>query len=253
MKTDINTCIIVPCYNEEHRLPVNDFNSFVNNFPDTLVCFVNDGSSDGTGKMLQYFCSKHPDNTIYFELLKNAGKAEAVRQGVLYCNNLYDHQFIAYLDADLSTTAEECLEMRKLFIEKIQFCFGSRILRIGAVIKRKRYRFLIGRVIATFISTILDLKVYDTQCGCKMFTRKLSEGVFREKFYSRWLFDVEIFFRIIGLFGRERVHEIMLEVPLRFWEDKGNSKISPWYFFILWKDLFYIRRYYKKHEKSDKV
>ncbi|MBK7036097.1 MAG: glycosyltransferase [Bacteroidetes bacterium] len=250
MKTQIKTCFIVPCYNEEIRLPVDDFETFLNVHPDTLICFVDDGSTDNTKNVLLQICEHYPDNSIYLEIKKNVGKAEAVRQGVLLCNSKYEHEFVAYLDADLSTTPEECLEMQNLFLQKIQFCFASRILRIGSVIQRKRYRFLIGRVIATFISTILHLKVYDTQCGCKMFTKKLSEAVFREKFYSRWLFDVEIFFRIIELFGREHVQDIMLEVPLRHWEDKGNSKISPWYFFVLWKDLFYIRQYYKKRQNS---
>ena len=51
-----------------------------------------------------------------------------------------------------------------------------------------------GRVIATIISEILQIKVYDTQCGCKVFSRDLASEVFIDEFISRWLFDVEIFF-----------------------------------------------------------
>ena len=45
MKTQIKTCFIVPCYNEEIRLPVDDFETFLNVHPDTLICFVDDGDA----------------------------------------------------------------------------------------------------------------------------------------------------------------------------------------------------------------
>jgi len=92
----------------------------------------------------------------------------------------------------------------------------------------------------------LDIKVYDTQCGCKVFTREISIRLFKNEFISKWLFDVELFFRMIILFGKERAIQKMYEVPLKSWIEKGNSKVKPSYFFKLWLDLYEIRKKYKK-------
>jgi hypothetical protein len=113
------------------------------------------------------------------------------------------------------------------------------------VIERSSYRFFIGRIIATVISYILKLNVYDTQCGCKIFSKELAEVVFKDTFVSKWLFDVEIFDRIIKFYGRKKVLEKMLEVPLLRWVDRGDSKVKSSYFFKLWIDLYKINKMIK--------
>jgi len=246
MDTEIQICIVIPCYNEEKRFLSEEFSSFIKDNPDVLLCFVNDGSSDHTFGILNYLMIEYPNQIDVISYSKNKGKAEAVRQGILYCNSKYNHIFIAFLDSDLSITLQECADMRSYLNKNICFCFGSRIMRIGAIIERKFYRFFLGRIIATFISNILDLKVYDTQCGCKLFTKEISDQLFKVKFESKWLFDVEIFFRMILIFGKKEVLTRMLEVPVLKWIDKDNSKIKPTYFFRLWFDLFKINYTYKK-------
>ena len=131
-------------------------------------------------------------------------------------------------------------------IHTMVFCFGSRIRKIGSTIEREDSRFLIGRFIATFISQVLGLKVYDTQCGCKVFTKEVSELLFKKKFLSKWLFDVELFFRMMIVFGKEKAIQKMNEVPLKSWIEKGNSKVKPTYFFKLWIDLYQINKRYKR-------
>jgi glycosyltransferase involved in cell wall biosynthesis len=248
METEKNICIVIPCYNEEKklRLQLDEFNTFIKENPDVLLCFVNDGSSDNTVKIIEEIKTKNEENVDMVSYTKNVGKAEAVRRGVHRCNSKYDHVYIAYLDADLSTPLQECVRLRKYLNEKIEFCFGSRIMQIGSIIERKFYRFFIGRIIATFISNILDLKVYDTQCGCKLFTKNLSIQLFETEFISKWLFDVEIFFRMIEIYGRNQVLGKMIEVPVNKWVDSGTSKVKASYCFKLWIDLYRIRKTYKR-------
>tara|TARA_B100000795_G_scaffold10806_1_gene7565 strand:+ start:91 stop:318 length:228 start_codon:yes stop_codon:yes gene_type:complete len=74
---------------------------------------------------------------------------------------------------------------------------------------------------------MLLLKFYDTQCGCKVLARKLSIQVFADSFISRWLFDVELFFRIKHLYGNINC----IEVPFNKWIDSGDSKVKDSYFF----------------------
>lgn len=249
MSSIFNTSIVIPCYNEEKGISKNEYSNFLNNNPEVLICFVNDGSKDNTLKVLTVLQEKYPTQIQILSLEKNSGKAEAVRAGIKHCNASFEHQYIGYLDADLATTLEEFIDVRNYLKGEIVFGFGSRIRKIGSRIERQNSRFLIGRIVATFISTILNIKVYDTQCGSKLFTRAISERLFEKEFISRWLFDVELFYRMILLFGREIAIQKMIEIPLKLWVEKGDSKVKLSYGFKLWFDLYKICYNYKKMEQ----
>jgi dolichyl-phosphate beta-glucosyltransferase len=192
-----NTSIVIPCYNEEKGISISEYSNFLDNNPEAFICFVNDGSTDKTLEVLNVLKEKYSDQIHILSLKKNSGKAEAVRAGINYCNQTFKHQYVGYLDADLATTLEEFIELHSHMHGEVIFTFGSRIRKIGSTIERKNSRFFIGRVVATLISNILDIKVYDTQCGSKLFTKEISEELFQKEFISKWLFDVEIFYRMI--------------------------------------------------------
>lgn len=246
MSDRFHSIIVIPCFNESNNFQIKDYSNFISNNLNVLICFVNDGSNDNTLLILNELKGKFPINVDIVSYKKNVGKGEAVRTGMTYCLDKYDYEYIAYLDADLAVSLQECMSMSQHLSNDIIFCFGSRIRKIGSYIERKRSRFLIGRFIATLISNILSLKVYDTQCGCKVFTKELSKQVFTNAFISKWLFDVEIFFRIIALYGEKDCLRVMLEVPLVQWIDKGDSKVKNTYFFKLFLDLYQIKRKYKQ-------
>ena len=73
------TVIIVPCFNEEKRLDVRRFLELAD-AKDVHLLFVDDGSSDGTAKVLGELVAKKT-NIAFLRLAKNGGKGEAVRQG----------------------------------------------------------------------------------------------------------------------------------------------------------------------------
>ena len=239
-----HTCIVIPCYNEQYGIKMDEYSNFLNNNQTAFICYVNDGSSDNTVSVLETLQQKHDNQIHILSLEKNLGKAEAVRAGIQYCNQNFSHQHIGYLDADLATTLEEFMTLEEYLDDTIWFCFGSRILKIGSTIIREKSRFLIGRIVATFISSVLQIRVYDTQCGCKIFTKELSELLFQKEFTSKWLFDVELFYRMITLYGKEEAVHKMAEIPLKLWVEKGNSKVKMTYFFKLWYDLYQIRNRY---------
>jgi len=140
---------------------------------------------------------------------------------------------------------EECYALSKKVNSKIKFVFGSRIRKIDNNINRLYHRFIIGRILATFISRILNLPIYDSQCGCKIFNSELIPVAFNDHFLSKWLFDVEIFFRLKNHFGSENLIAFSKETPLKSWKDMGGSKIRLSYGFWVWFDLIKIYRFYK--------
>ena len=234
--------IIVPCYNEANRLPVKNFSNFLDKEKEVSILFVNDASTDTTLEVLSQLALKYPNQVSILENSKNKGKAESIRNGVLHTLEKHAVKFLAYLDADLATSLQECYSYQDYLIDGKEFVFASRILKIGSVVERKFSRFFFGRIIATIISNILDIKVYDTQCGCKVFTKRLAELIFQKPFISKWLFDVELFSRILNRFGKEKALDLMNEIPVKRWVDIGDSKVKMSYFFQLWIDLFKIRK-----------
>jgi hypothetical protein len=87
-----------------------------------------------------------------------------------------------------------------------------------------------GRVFATFASLILDLYVYDTQCGAKIFKNNYElKKVFSHPFLVNWIFDVEILarFKVIRqIRGSNSLENTTLEYPLEEWTDIRGSKVK---------------------------
>jgi dolichyl-phosphate beta-glucosyltransferase len=225
---EFSCCVIIPCYNEGKRLQTGLFESFITQNTDISLLFVNDGSSDDTKDVIESLSGRNKENIMPLTLLKNSGKAEAVRQGILYALQNIEAEYYCFLDADLATPLDELMRLHSIINRNpnLQMLFGSRFKRLGVNIRRKVYRHYFGRVIATFISMILKLPIYDTQCGAKIFSKDLASAVFQEEFISRWLFDVEIFARIIKRSGREAIYNIAFEEPLQQWVEVGGSKIN---------------------------
>ena len=247
MMKDENIAIVIPCYNEYTRLPKSDFIEFLKETKLCKVVFSDDGSTDNTIKVLEDIKTIAPDRVFINVLKQNGGKAAAVRSGIQYCydKNLEFHK-IAFLDSDLATSLSECIRVSRRIEKDVVFAFASRIQKIDNRIDRKLYRHLIGRVIATIISIILGMNVYDTQCGCKVFTRELAQKIFTEGFISKWLFDVELFFRIKHLYKGKEIKKLAREIPLKAWIDKDESKVKFSYSLKLWLDLYRINKKYNK-------
>ena len=245
--------IVIPAHNEEERFSADRHHEFLKIHPQVLLCFVNDGSTDKTINLFRQLKASYKENVEILSLRKNSGKAHAVHFGFSHCNLNFRYNKIAYLDADLSTSLEECYEISKHLDQQISFAFASRIAKLDSNIQRKLYRFIIGRCMATLISFQLNLRVYDTQCGCKIFNKELASQVFQEQFMSKWLFDVEIFHRILSLYGKKKLLKISKEVPLQSWIDGNKSKVSPLYFFRVWIDLINIYFRYKNKKMLNEI
>lgn len=226
--TGFDYAIIVPCYNEEKRFPYHAFLSFAQKNQDVLLCFVNDGSKDKTEQVLLGIQTECPTNICVHSMAQNGGKAEAVRQGILYIHENSDVNLLGFLDADLATTPEEWLQIAKYKDMYPQFgaIVGSRIQRLGANINRDDSRSLFSSIIKKFIRKILKTSFQDTQCGAKIFHRDLVPFLFNKPFMTPWLFDVEIFLRLQQKFGKTTLQKGVLEYPLMHWTEVGDSRLK---------------------------
>lgn len=241
----MHTCIIIPCYNEEKRLPIKDFQSFIGK-NELHFLFVNDGSSDNTLDVLNTLSSK-AEKVSVLDLKDNVGKAEAIRQSVLGLEKS-DYQYIGFLDADLATPLAEIKNIINIIEQqKKSVVIGSRVKRLGSNINRRPMRHIFGRIFATLASVILGLPVYDSQCGAKLFTKNIAQLVFREGFKTHWLFDIEILARLNSEKGKKYLLNNVAEYPLNSWQEIEGSKLSLKDFIKVPYQLFIIYKSYAKN------
>jgi len=257
MASGLKTTIVIPCYNEEKRLNGDELLSFSNQTADIDFLLVNDGSTDGTTRLIDDLGGKRPDKIKSLHLMANQGKGEAVRQGLLKALE-GESGIVGYWDADLSAPLSEILHLRQVLIkhQALDAVIGARVKLIGRSIDRQNWRHYTGRIIATLISMALRLPVYDTQCGAKLFraSPKLKE-LLSELFLTRWLFDVEILARSLLSFARHgNMSVTFYEEPLETWTNVGASKIGPGDFPVIIKELWRIWcRYTLKLRRVDKT
>lgn len=247
-KKSTEIVIIIPCFNESKRLAGDDFLFFLKANQNVHFVFVDDGSSDTTYEKLTKLKTQLKNQISILKLEQNKGKANAVREGVLYglsLNHLNPNSVVGFIDADLATPLDDAKEVYNLIKNNTIFAFGSRIKKLDSYIDRRIFRHLIGRVIATIIDYMLKLGIYDTQCGCKFFNVQTAQLVFKQEFISKWLFDVEIFFRLKQHYSNDYIKTHVKEIPLLHWIDMQGSKIKLIYCLFVFNDLCKIFRCYR--------
>jgi glycosyltransferase involved in cell wall biosynthesis len=209
--------LIVPCYNEEARLNVGEFEAGPAN---CRFLFVNDGSTDGTARAIR---ARLGERVFLLDLPQNVGKAEAVRAGMLHAIRtppLAQSAWIGYWDADLATPLADVtsfLRFGQFGGDQVDSIWGSRVYRLGSAIRRSHLRHLAGRFVATAAGFLLGLPSYDSQCGAKLFRHEIVEIAFAGPFISRWLFDMELVMRL-------KDYRIV-EYPLQQWTEVPGYRL----------------------------
>ena len=239
--------LVVPCYNEAARLEPEAFLQFLTTHPGVQLVLVDDGSEDGTGEILERMRAAAPGAVTTLGHSPRRGKAEAVRAGIL-AGLAQRAGLVGFFDADLSTPLQAIDDFLAVLHDRpaIEFVLGSRVKLMGRDIKRKVTRHYLGRVFASAVSLVLDLPVYDTQCGAKILrVNPATATLFASPFHRGWIFDVELIARYLRLpvapgepARRDRLYELVLPA----WHDRPGSKLRWHDFFRAMIDLGYIWR-----------
>jgi glycosyltransferase involved in cell wall biosynthesis len=229
------TGVVIPCYNEAKRLDTKSFLTTLEDQPELSFLFVDDGSTDGTLQVLNSIKEQNLNRIDILHLEQNSGKAEAVRRGIL---KLIDGEYenVGYWDADLATPLEAIAEFCQLLDSTDRtMVIGSRVRLLGRRVERNALRHYVGRIFATCASLLLQVVIYDTQCGAKMFRNSDAlRNVFGKPFKVNWTFDVEMLarFPLVSGVSPAQLSARWYEYPLKEWIDVKGSKVKLKDFFI---------------------
>ncbi len=186
--------IIIPAYNEELRLQksLDRILDYLANRPFSAeIIVVNDGSSDGTGRVVADFRKKCP---VIREVLneQNRGKGYSVRRGMLEaCGDL-----TLFTDADLSAPIEEADKLLEVLRDSdFDGAIGSRAVDRKAIeVHESGFRELAGIIFNRMVRLLVGVNFADTQCGFKAFRRERVRIVFEQQLTEGFGFDPEILF-----------------------------------------------------------
>ena len=208
--------IVMPAYNEEHRLAqtLTDTIGWLRKQDLTAeIIIVDDGSRDSTVEIAHSFANEWPDLQVLVQD-RNRGKGAALRRGCLEARG----QHVMFMDADNATRVDEINKFLPLCKEGYGMVAGVRTFQQG----ESRLRRIIGLGFLIFAHLFVFRKaVVDSQCGFKCFTREAAQAIFARSRTSGGTIDVEIFYL---------AHK--LEIPIYFvpvhWQNAPGSTINIW-------------------------
>jgi dolichyl-phosphate beta-glucosyltransferase len=209
--------VVIPAYNEEQRLAGSLptlFEYLERQDYSWEVVVVDDGSTDGTGKVVEELGRGRPCRVLRNE--PNRGKGYSIRRGMLEARGLHR----LFSDADLSTPIEEVEKFWRHVNGGSAVVIGSRAIRGSQLVVRQNWlREHMGRGFNLLVRMLVLRGIHDTQCGFKMFTGDAARAVFPRQRLDGFSFDVEILW-----LARKSGYRIT-EVPIR-WINSPASKVS---------------------------
>lgn len=216
----LDLTIVVPAYNEDHRLTAGmlRFDAAVSagaiDLDRTEVVVVDDGSTDRTASVADKLLAALPHHRV-LRLPVNQGKGAAVRAGIATSRTPYT----AYMDADM---AIDPLAVPLLLggLEHSDIVVGSRALTDSMVETAYVVRTLISRLFNEIVTAGTGLGFKDTQCGFKAFRTPVARLLFHLVRIDRFAFDVELLARA------RRLGLDISEVPVH-WKHVEGSTVHP--------------------------
>lgn len=163
--------IFLPAYNEEQNLPgvVGNVVENASKYADKWeLIIVNDGSSDGT-KALAEDLSGEDKRIKVISHKANGGYGASLKTG-LYSSR---YPWVAFIDSDGQFDFSEIGK----FIEKVKTTDAD--LAIGYYKKRKVSlgKIMTSKIWEALVFTLFGLKVKDIDCGFKLISKKVIDGI----------------------------------------------------------------------------
>ena len=162
--------IVIPLYNEEESLHplVNEIRKALKqeNFSYEVI-FVDDGSTDGSLKIIRDFC-RTDKRFKYISFRKNYGKSAALQVGFVQTTG----DAVVTMDADLQDDPTEISALLRKLDDGYDLVSGWKKIRHDHFIKRYSSKFF------NFVTRLISrIRIHDFNCGLKAYRKDVINSI----------------------------------------------------------------------------
>ena len=205
--------ILIPCYNEKHTIEKLIFKVKKQKKIKKQIILVDDGSTDGTSKIIKSKLKSKVDKVIFHK--KNLGKGCSI----ISAQKFIKGDIIIIQDADLEYEPSDYYKLLKPFKNKlINVVYGSRVLgrkqNINEFSFEKKFR-IFGNFVLTKISNLLNRQDLTDVHTCYKLLRK-------NIFFKLKLEEKDFSFCSEVTTKLSKLNENIIEVPIKY---NGRSYI----------------------------
>ncbi|MBS7007092.1 glycosyltransferase family 2 protein [Anaerostipes sp.] len=211
---ELCTCI-VPCFNEEEAIPYyyEEMQNVMPKIPDLKfeLLFIDDGSSDGTLKVLKELAQKD-DRVRYISFSRNFGKEAALYAGLQNA----DGDYAVTMDVDLQDPPSLIPDMYKVIQEgEYDSVATRRVTRKG----EPKIRSFFARKFYQIINKMSDADIVDGARDFRLMKRSMVDAILSMKEYNRFSKGI---FGWVGFKTKwleyENVERVAGETKWSFWK-----------------------------------
>ena len=218
--------LVVPAYNEAERIEptlrdlmftLDQKFKFNENYE---LLIIMDGCKDGTPERVKAIIKNHLSVSAIV-LPNRLGKGGAIIEALKYTKG----DLIAFVDADGSIPSSELSRLIEL-TDQYDLVIGSRYSENSVLPERRSVgRFFFSRSFNVLLGMVFWRlrNIKDTQCGVKVFTKRLVDSINGDLLISDFAFDVNLIYS--ALFHGFRVKEVGIT-----WIEKNGSKLSKGFY-----------------------
>jgi dolichyl-phosphate beta-glucosyltransferase len=221
--------IVMPAYNEEKRIgkSLEQIKNYIAGKKESFeIIVVDDGSSDGTVKVVEEFDL----DVKIIKSEKNMGKGNAIKKGMLAATG----DVTLFMDSDASADIRE-FEKFYPYLEEHDVVVGSRKLHEDSIVVSEGFlRRTIGLWGHKLIDVVIRSDVKDLLCAFKMYSKKAREEIFKKQISNGMASDYE------AIFLAEKLGFKIKELPIKWEHQEGGTAKPSWYVKAL-KELFMVR------------
>ena len=212
--------IVVPAYDEEHRIrpTLEEYAAhFTPIYGDSFeIVVVLNGCRDGTRGVVESVARNEPQVRL-IEFARPLGKGGAIAEGFATARG----RRLAFVDADNMVRAPETEKLVRA-LDTHDVAIADRFSATADEAAQPLTRKLIGRLSRLWVRWFLGLPYSDTQCGAKAFRAEAWRAVAPSVVERGWAFDLDVLAHVhrLGFSGAE--------VQVLWHHVTEGSKLRPW-------------------------
>lgn len=215
----MKSLVIIPTFNEIENIQ-RMLDTVMSLEPEFNVLIVDDGSPDGTAKVVKENQKKHDR----IHLLERSGK---LGLGTAYIAGFHwalerGYDLIYEMDCDFSHNPNDLVRLRESCMNGAGVAVGSRYTRGGKVSNWPVGRILMSYFASVYVNAILWLGVRDSTAGFKCYRREVLERIDLSRIqFIGYAFQIEM------KYNARQLGFSIEEVPITFIDrELGTSKMS---------------------------